>query len=60
MSIAIVETFVRLRRLVFSLEALSRKLRDLEGKVSTHDNEIQAIFEAIRQLMAPAPEPPRR
>ena len=32
---------------------LSRKLSDLERKMGDHDEQIQAIFEAIRQLMAP-------
>ncbi len=36
------------------------KLRELEHKVSKHDNDILTIFEAIRQLMAPPPEKPRR
>jgi hypothetical protein len=32
----------------------------LETKVEKHDEEIQAIFEAIRQLMAPPPQKPKR
>ena len=39
---------------------LAFKLAELEGKIEKHDGEIQAIFEAIRQLMAPPPEPPKR
>jgi Skp family chaperone for outer membrane proteins len=32
---------------------LARKLADLEERFESHDEQIQAIFEAIRQLMAP-------
>jgi len=35
---------------------LSRKLSDLEQKLGDHDEQIQAIFEAIRQLMLPPDE----
>jgi hypothetical protein len=32
---------------------LASKLADLEPKVARHDADIEALFEAIRQLMAP-------
>jgi hypothetical protein len=32
----------------------------LETKVEKRDEEIQSIFEAIRQLMAPPPQKPKR
>jgi len=31
----------------------------LEGKIEMHDTDIKAIFEAIRQLMAPPPDKPK-
>ena len=49
-NVAIMRAFVQLRRV------LSRN-DDFERKFGTHDEQIQSIFEAIRQLMA-APEPP--
>ena len=39
---------------------LAHKLNELERKTEKHDTEIQGIFEAIRQLMAPPPEEPWR
>lgn len=36
------------------------KLKQLEMKMEKHDEDIHAIFEAIRQLMAPAEPPPKR
>jgi hypothetical protein len=62
MSIAIVEAFVRLRRMVLSLDDLTRKVNELEKSFLQHGRQFEAVFEAIRQLMAPpeVPEPKRR
>jgi len=37
----------------------AQQLGELERRIARHDEEIQTIFEAIRQLMTP-PEPPRK
>ena len=52
-NIAIMRTFVQLRKTLDSHAELARKLSDLEKRFQNHDEQIQAIFEAIRQLMAP-------
>ena len=52
-NIAIMRAFVQLRKMIDSHAELSRKLSDLKRKLGDHDEQIQAIFEAIRQLMAP-------
>lgn len=56
-NIEIMRAFVRLREVMAANRELSQKLAELERKFGTHDEQIQSIFEAIRQLMA-APEPP--
>ena len=58
-NISIMRVFVRLRRLVASNASLARKLAELEDKLGQHDEQIQAVFEAIRQLMTP-PDPPKK
>ena len=58
-NIEIMRAFVRLREVVATNRELAQKLGELERKIASHDNEIQTIFEAIRQLMTP-PELPRR
>jgi len=58
-NIAIMRAFVRLRQFLATHKELAEKLIDLERKIGTHDEQIQAILEAIRQLMAP-PEKKRR
>ena len=59
-NIAIMRAFVKLRDILSTHKELAHKLSELEHKIEKHDTEIQAIFEAIRQLMAPPPEPPKR
>ena len=52
-NINIMRAFVQLRKMIDSYTELSRKLSDLERKLGDHDEQIQAIFETIYQLMAP-------
>ena len=59
-SIYIIKTFIRLRNLISTHKELARKLKKLEHKTEKHDTEIQAIFEAIRQLMKPPEQSKRR
>ena len=58
-NIAIMRAFVKLRETLETNRELARKFAELESRVGKHDEEIAAILEAIRQLMAP-PEKPRR
>lgn len=58
-NVAIMRTFVRLRQTLESNRELARKFSELEQRIGKHDEEIAAILEAMRQLMAP-PEKPRR
>ena len=55
-NIAIMRAFVRLREMLLSNAGLARKLADLERK---YDSQFKAVFDAIRQLMAPPPAPPK-
>jgi len=59
-SIYIIKTFVKLREFISTHKELAFKLNELERKIERHDVEIQAIFEAIRQLMTPPEKPKRR
>src|SRR5256885_3913962 len=58
-NIAVTRTFVSLRQRPDANRELAQKFSELEQHVGKHDEEIAAILEAIRQLMAP-PEKPRR
>ena len=59
-NIAIMRVFVRLREIISSHKDLARKLDDLEKKLGEHDHKFKVVFDAIRQLMAPPPEPERK
>jgi hypothetical protein len=53
-NIAIMRVFVRLREMMVAHKELAVKLRELEGRIQDHDEQIVAIFDAIRQLMTPS------
>ena len=58
-NIAIMRAFVKLRWALETNRELAQKFSELERRVDKHDEEIAAILEAIRQLMAP-PQKPKR
>ena len=58
-NIAIMRAFVKLRGTLDTNREFARKFAELERRVGKHDEEIAAILEVIRQLMA-VPETPRR
>ena len=45
--------FVKLREILSTKKVLATKLKELDGKIGKHDEEISLIFKAIRQLMVP-------
>ncbi|HJZ89734.1 MAG TPA: ORF6N domain-containing protein [Gemmataceae bacterium] len=55
-NIEIMRAFVRMRQILATHADLARKLDALEKK---YDAQFRAIFDAIRELMAPPPEPKR-
>jgi phage regulator Rha-like protein len=59
-SIVIIKAFVRLRRFIATHKELAHKLSELERKIAKHDEDIQAIFYAIKQLMTPFEKPKRK
>jgi hypothetical protein len=58
-SIFVVLAFVKLREVLATHKQLARKFADLDKPIKDHDEKIEAIFEAIRQLVSP-PEKPRK
>jgi len=51
-NVEIMRAFVRLRGILASNADLARRLDELEGK---YDRQFKVVFDAIRQLMTPAP-----
>ena len=58
-NIEIMRAFMRLRQVLSAHKALARKLDALEKRVGVQDDKIQAVFDAIRDLMK-MPEKPKR
>jgi hypothetical protein len=56
-NIAIMRAFVKLREIMSTPKELAQKLKELEYKIESYDEQITTIFEAINQLLAPPPGP---
>jgi len=58
-NVAIMRAFVKLREAFNANKELALKLAELERHIADHDVHIQALFDAIQQLMTP-PNPPKK
>lgn len=58
-SIRVVRAFIRLREMVATNAQLAGKLKELEGRLGSHDKAIADLFAALKRLID-APEPPKR
>ena len=56
-NIHIIRVFTRMRQVLLSHREILQKLEQLEGRVNDHDEEIQAIFDHLTQLVSPAEQP---
>ncbi len=60
-NIAIIRTFVRLRQLLAANEELARRLEDLEWRQNEQGQQIEAVFQAIQDLIErPTDQPKKR
>jgi len=55
--IQVVRAFLRLRQMLATHKELAAKLAELEARIEGHVENITALFEAIRQLIAPPAKP---
>jgi len=58
-SVHVVRAFVKLREMLGTHKELAHKFAQLERRLDSHDESIQVLLAAIRQLMDPK-QPPRR
>jgi len=58
-NIAIMRAFVKLRELLLTHKEIADKVEELEKKYQLHETDIPAIFEVIKKLLEPPPEPPK-
>ncbi|MCK4608313.1 MAG: hypothetical protein KAT71_02420 [Gammaproteobacteria bacterium] len=53
-SVLVVRTFIKLRTVLSAEKKLQTKLKEIEEKITDHDELIQALAKVIRQLMSPS------
>ena len=59
-NITIMRAFVQLRKISYSQKQLDRKVQEIEERLEDHDGDIEAIFEAIRQLIETEESPKKK
>ena len=55
MSVYVVRAFIRMREMLMGYEELAARLEAVERKLDSHDEDIRALAQAVRQLMTPPP-----
>ena len=59
-NIHIIRVFTRLRQFLMDHKDILLKLEKLERKVGKHDDEINAIFQYMKEMFSPATQPMSR
>ena len=60
MSVYVIRAFVRMRRELTANETVARRLAEIEKTLLKHDGALRDVYEKIRPLLLPPPEPRRR
>ena len=60
LSVYVVRAFVRLRNEMLANSNLEKRLAQIERTLLTHDTALRDIYDQIRPLLLPPPDPPRR
>jgi hypothetical protein len=58
-SVYVIRAFVNLRDILSTHKELASKVAELERKISSHDEAIQSLVTAIRNLLQPRPQKPQ-
>lgn len=56
-NIRIIRVFAKMKEMLLTHKDILLKLEKIENKVNMHDENIQMIFEALKQLLNPPPKP---
>ena len=56
-NIEIMRAFVEMRRIASSYTEIEKRLEGIERGMGEHEDQLGKIFNALRQLMAPPPQP---
>lgn len=58
-NVEIMRAFVELRRAASSYAAIEKRLEEIERELGSHDEQLNQIFQALRQLISPPPSAKR-
>jgi hypothetical protein len=59
-SVALIKAFVRLREVLAANQGMARRLAEVEKTLVTHDAALRDIYQRIKPLLLPPPDPPRK
>ena len=59
-SVALVKAFVRLREVLATNQVMGKRQAEVEKTLVTHDAALRDIYQRIKPLLLPPPEPPRQ
>jgi hypothetical protein len=60
MSIYVIRAFVRMREELSANQAIAKRLAEIDNTLLTHDAALRDLYQKIRPLLLPPPDPPRR
>ena len=60
MSVFVARAFIKMREALISRSVLERRLLRIENVLLAHDESIRELYDQIRPLLLPPPEPPRK
>jgi phage regulator Rha-like protein len=59
-SVALIKAFVRLREMLETNQVMGKRLAEVEKTLVTHDAALRDIYQRIKPLLLPPPDPPRK
>jgi hypothetical protein len=60
MSVYVVRAFVQMKEALLTNATILKRLAEMDKKLVTHDVILRDVYEKLRPLLAPPPEPPRK
>jgi len=60
MSVFVVRAFIKMREALIGRSELERRLLRIENVLLAHDESIRELYDQIRPLLLPPPDPPRK
>ncbi len=59
-SAALVRAFVRIRETLTTNQVIGKRLAEVEKTLVTHDAALRDVYQRIKPLLLPPPDPPRK